>query len=113
MNLEVGFLELENGKCPFLDWEAKLDSLTRAAIRVRLNRIRSGNLGDCKAVQGLRGIHELRIHIGPGYRIYFGKAKERLIILLCGGDKRSQKRDLDRCREYWNLYKAEGRYGES
>lgn len=51
------------------------------------------------------GLYELRIHLGPGYRIYFGKVKDGIVIILCGGEKRSQQRDVKKALEYWQLYK--------
>ncbi len=94
MKIEVSYLELENGKAPYLDWEKKLDTAARAAARIRINRIRVGNFGDCKSIQGTTGLYELRFHLGPGFRIYFGKIKDSIVIILCGGDKRSQERDV-------------------
>ena len=105
MNIEVSFLALTNGKSPFLDWEKKLDKAVRGAARIRINRLRLGNFGDCKAIKGATGLFELRLYLGPGYRIYFGKAKETLVIILCGGDKGTQERDIHRAKEYWELYK--------
>lgn len=105
MSIEVGFLEFSNGKCPYLEWERKLDNSTRGAVRVRINRLRLANFGDCKSVKGAVGVYEARIHSGPGYRLYFGKAKDVLIILLCGGDKSTQKSDIQKAKEYWRLYK--------
>ena len=55
MNMEVGFLELSNGKSPYVDWEKKLDKASRAAIRIRINRLRLGNFGDCKVIKGTTG----------------------------------------------------------
>jgi putative addiction module killer protein len=105
MSIDVGFLELTNGKCPYLDWEQKLDKTVRGAVRIRINRLRLGNFGDCKTIQGIVGLYELKIHIGAGYRLYFGKAKDHLVIVLCGGDKRSQERDIEKAKEYWRFYK--------
>ena len=68
-------------------------------IRVRINRLRQGNLGDCRHLD--EGVYELRIHYGPGYRVYFGDLDGETIILLCGGDKRTQKRDIQKAKEYW------------
>lgn len=62
------------------------------------------NFGDCKPIKGAKGLHELRIHLGPGYRLYFGKAKDTLVIILCGGDKGDQTRDIEKDKEYWQLY---------
>src|SRR5262245_40652719 len=106
MELEVGFLELENGKCPYLDWEQKLDKSVRGEVRVRINRLRLGNLGDCKNIKGTTGLYELRIHLGAGYRLYFGKVHDIFVIVLCGGTKRSQEKDIEKAREYWRLYKS-------
>lgn len=105
MSIEVGFLEIAKGKCPFLDWEKKLDKSIRGAVRVRINRLRLGNFGDCKTIKGSTSLYEVRIHLGPGYRLYFGKVKETLIIILCGGDKGTQQRDIQKAKEYWQLYK--------
>ncbi len=105
MEIEVGFLELDNGKCPYLEWEHKLDKTVRGAVRTRINRLRLGNFGDCKTIKGTRGLYELRIHLGAGYRLYFGKDHDRFVIVLCGGAKRSQNRDIEKAKEYWKLYK--------
>jgi putative addiction module killer protein len=92
-----------DGKCPFEDWiKALKDVKARALIRVRLNRIILGNLGDCKSVGD--GVSELRIDFGPGYRIYFGQDGHTLIILLCAGSKRNQKKDIDQAKRYWSDY---------
>jgi putative addiction module killer protein len=81
----------------FREW---LDALVdqRAAIRIaqRIVRLQAGLIGDVKPVGG--GISELRIDYGPGYRVYFVRRGQVLIILLCGGDKRSQRRDIDRAK---------------
>ena len=61
-----------------------------------------GNYGDCKPAGA--GIFELRLHLGPGYRIYFGQEKQTLVILLMGGDKQTQERDILKAQEYWKDY---------
>ena len=97
-----------NGKCPFNEWLASLrDRQARARIRVKINRVRLGNLGDCKAVGD--GVLELRIDYGPGYRIYFGQVGTTLIILLCGGDKSSQSEDIKKAKKYWEDYSRRSR----
>jgi len=88
----------------FRKWIAKLkDKVAVAIIVSRLVRLESGYLGDAKPVGA--GISELRIHHGPGYRVYFRREGERIIVLLCGGDKDSQQRDIQRARQLavqWN-----------
>jgi len=89
----------EDGKNVFHDWLRSLkDVQARARIRVRLNRIRLGNFGDCKAVGG--GVKELRMDIGPGYRVYFAEEAPMSVLLLCGGMKKSQTQDIARACEY-------------
>ncbi len=79
-------------------WEHKLkDHKARAAIAARVFRLANGLLGDVAPV-GL-GISELRIHYGPGYRIYFKQNGNEIILLLCGGDKNTQKRDIDAAKK--------------
>ena len=89
------------GKVPFTLWLEELDANTKAIIRVRLGRVRLGNFGDCKPLKGIQGLWELRIDYGPGYRIYFGKKGTTIIIVLIGGSKRSQERDIEKATKYW------------
>ncbi|MBI5426926.1 MAG: type II toxin-antitoxin system RelE/ParE family toxin [Nitrospinae bacterium] len=79
----------------------------KVAVLTRLNRIRVGNPGDWKSVG--KGVCEFRIQQGPGYRIYFGKEKEdeNRIVILLGGDKNSQKRDIAKAQDYWADYRGE------
>ena len=76
----------------------------RAKIRIRLDRVRQGNLGDHKHVEN--GVWELRIDYGPGYRVYYGKDGNRLVLLLIGGDKRTQRRDIETAVTYLQDYEA-------
>ena len=104
-DVHVEILEylLENGQNPFREWlEGLKDRQARAKIRVRLNRIRLGNFGDCKSVG--RGVSELRVPYGPGYRVYFGRKGNTVVILLYGGDKSTQSRDITLAQEYWREY---------
>jgi putative addiction module killer protein len=73
-----------------------------AIVRARLNRVRLGNFGDCKPVG--EGVEELRIDFGPGYRVYFGREGSQVAILLCGGSKAAQARDIAKARRYWKEY---------
>ena len=95
----VRYYQTKSGVIPFRDWRSGFfDKRTRAAIDVRVTRIRSGNLSDSRPVGA--GVLESRIDFGPGYRIYYG-AHGDLIILLCGGDKASQDADIKLARDYW------------
>lgn len=75
----------------------------RAQIEIRLRRVLAGNFGDCKPVG--EGVSELRVDVGTGYRIYYGRHGQALVILLCGGDKSSQQADIKRAKEYWSDWK--------
>jgi len=82
----------------YAKWEQSLrDSIARAAITARIVRLSKGNFGDVKPVGD--GVSELRIHYGPGFRVYIQQRGSTIIILLCGGDKRSQTRDIARAKE--------------
>jgi putative addiction module killer protein len=94
----------ETGRNPFHEWLTDLRDLQmRGRIRVRLNRLRLGNFGDCKPVG--EGVLELRMDFGPGYRVYFAQDGEIVVILLCGGDKRTQHRDITTAKTFWKTYK--------
>lgn len=78
----------------FARWHVRLkDRVARLAIAKRIDRLAAGHFGDVRAVG--EGVRELRLHIGPGYRVYFVERAGQIIILLCGGDKRSQDRDIE------------------
>jgi putative addiction module killer protein len=92
------------GKEPFTDWVRSLSRQHRARVFTRLDRVETGNMGDCKSLGG--GVFELRLHFGPGYRIYFGEEGTTIILLLCGGDKSSQRKDIQRAKSYWEAYQT-------
>ena len=104
MTPEIEVLLFRRGKSvPTAHWIAALkDARTVGIIRARLNRIRLGNFGDCKPVGG--GVQELRIDFGPGYRVYFGRKGPSVVVLLCGGDKSTQARDVLIAQKYWKEY---------
>ena len=77
----------------FLRWLMRLrDRRAQARISVRLDRLEEGNFGDHRSIGG--GVSELRVDVGQGYRIYYTIRRQRIVILLCGGDKTSQQRDI-------------------
>ena len=95
----------EDGGEPFSEWVAGLrDKAAEARIRVRLRRVEAGNFGDCEPVG--EGVTELRIHVGAGCRVYFGRHGTTVVILLCGGDKSSQAADIRRAKDYWSEWKG-------
>lgn len=100
----IDFYQIPNGHEPFTEWFFSIqDTRVRQRIQARLTSVRAGNLGDHKFVGD--GVWELRLNFGAGYRIYFGKVDNTIVLLLCGGDKSSQKRDIRLAKNYWNEYK--------
>ncbi len=101
---EIEFYTTQNGRVPFTEWlESIRDVKARGRIEARLISLESGNFGDYKSVDG--GVFELRLHYGKGYRIYFAEVDNMIVLLLCGGDKSSQQRDIGRAKTYWRDYK--------
>ena len=100
----------EEGKAPFDDWFNKLDTPAALKVRTVLARIETGNLGDVKPVG--QGVSERRITFGPGYRVYFGQDGDTLVILLCGGTKKRQSKDIEQAKAFWGDYKIRKQMGD-
>ncbi len=101
---ELRIYETGEGEAPFVTWLDNLrDRKARANIRKRLDRVMLGNFGDFKSVG--QGILELRIDYGPGYRVYFALTGTLVVLLLCGGDKSTQKQDIQKAQEFWEDFK--------
>jgi putative addiction module killer protein len=95
------------GRIPFEEWIRGLrDVQARARIRARLARVRLGNIGDAHTVGG--GVWELRIDYGPGYRVYYARSGRATLLLLCGGEKRTQAVDIRQAQAYWTEYQQRG-----
>lgn len=95
------------GNEPFTDWLNSLrDPTTRRRILKRLLRLEQGYYGDVKPVGA--GINELRFFFGAGYRVYFAEDGDSIVVLLCGGDKDSQSRDIQRAKAFWKEYREHG-----
>ncbi len=93
-----------DGRDLYAEWLAGLaDRQARARVAVRVQRMKAGNFGDCKPIQD--GVWELRIDHGPGYRVYYAQAGQKLVLLLIGGDKRRQQADIAAAVDYWNDWK--------
>jgi putative addiction module killer protein len=96
-----------SGRIPFRDWLVELDKATRARVQARILRFETGNLGDYKDVGA--GVLEARLDFGPGYRVYFGRKGRDLVLLLLGGDKGSQKKDIKQAQQFWSSYLKENK----
>jgi putative addiction module killer protein len=101
--IEVRYYVTRGGQNVVDDWITSLnDSRTEARIMVRIERLRQGNLGDSKSLG--RSLHELRLDVGPGYRIYYAMIGRACVLLLNGRDKRRQSSDIERAREFFKDY---------
>jgi putative addiction module killer protein len=96
---------VDGGKSPFGDWFDALDPVTAARVDRYVRRMESGNFGTAKALKA--GVFELRLHFGPGYRVYYAVDGKTVIILLGGGDKRRQASDIAAAVARWERFKAE------
>lgn len=100
---DIEIYQDQNGELSFENWLNQLrDARARLKIKARLARVALGNIGDCNFID--EGVFELRIDYGAGYRIYFGQVGAKVILLLCGGDKSSQDRDIKTAKAYWRDY---------
>ena len=104
--MEIKLYQLENGKVPVDIWLNNLkDKRAKAKILIRLDRLLLGNFGDTKSVG--QGVSELRINEGKGYRLYYGREGNKLVILLCGGDKMTQQSDIKLAKKYWRKHREQ------
>ncbi|MCP4593198.1 MAG: type II toxin-antitoxin system RelE/ParE family toxin [bacterium] len=106
MNEVLEYLD-EQGRSPFARWFDRLNAAAAAKVASALSRMEQGNLSNTEGVGG--GVIEYRIDFGPGYRVYFGKDAETLIILVGGGTKKRQQRDIETARDRWKDYKRRKR----
>ncbi|MEM9806928.1 MAG: type II toxin-antitoxin system RelE/ParE family toxin [Cyanobacteria bacterium P01_D01_bin.56] len=95
----------EDSDCPFDEWFLKLDRQTQVRVDVRLDRVSLGNFGDHKSVG--EGVYELRFFFGPGYRVYYGLIGNQVVLLLTGGAKKKQTKDIKTAQKLWQDYKRE------
>lgn len=99
----------EAGRSPYVRWFDKLDATAAAKVATVLTRIAYGNLSNVKGVGS--GVYEYRLDYGPGYRIYFGKDGDKLVILLAGGTKKRQQKDIEAAQACWSDYKRRKKQG--
>jgi len=108
---QVRIFRTSDRREPFSDWLGKLrDARARQQVQARIARLRLGKLGDVKPIG--EGVSELRIDHGPGYRVYFGQDGPVLVILLCGGEKRTQATDIRSAKAFWAQYKQEQKHAD-
>jgi putative addiction module killer protein len=106
--MEIRIYSDKQAAQPLIVWlEALKDVRAKAQIQARMVRVAAGNFGDCKPLRD--GVQELRIDYGPGYRVYLSRQGPILVLLLCGGDKGDQSRDIERAIEYLKDWKERGK----
>ncbi|QQS14916.1 MAG: type II toxin-antitoxin system RelE/ParE family toxin [Rhodospirillales bacterium] len=105
--MELLEYQTEDTKRPFGDWFDSLDAIAAVRINTALTRLAAGNLSNVEPVGA--GVAECKIDWGPGYRIYFGKDGERIVILLTGGTKKRQSADIAKAKRFWDDYKRRKR----
>jgi putative addiction module killer protein len=100
---EIRYYVAPDGVQPFAKWFADLEPVSRAKVTRAIARVEQSNFSNVKSVG--EGVLEYRIDFGPGYRVYFGQDGEALVILLTGGTKKRQRRDINAAHAYWQDYK--------
>lgn len=101
--IDIQLYTASDGVSPFISWLERLkDKTVRYRIKERLDRVALGNLGDHKHLSD--GVSELRFNVGSGYRVYYSRQGEIIVLLLCGGDKHSQKEDIKQAKKYLKDY---------
>ncbi len=101
---EIEFYYNSKGESPIINWLDNIDNITRKRIQTRILRLASGNYGDFKKVN--KNILELRIDFGSGYRVYFAEINNKIVLLLYGGDKKTQTKDISRAIAYFEEYRG-------
>ena len=104
---EIRYYVARGGLQPFAEWFAELEAVARAKVTRAIVRLEQGNFSNVKSVG--EGVFEYRIDFGPGYRVYFGRDGETLVILLTGGTKKRQQRDIEAAHAFWQDYKLSKR----
>lgn len=101
--IQLRYYETAGGRFPFGEWLHTLDVSMRQRVQGRLSRVRLGHMGDAEPVG--EGVFEIKLDMGPGYRIYYGLHGRELVILLYAGDKRRQAADINKAKGYWRDYR--------
>jgi putative addiction module killer protein len=107
--IEIVEYEQEDGTHPFFKWVSNINTPAKLKVRTAVARMGEGNFSNVKAVG--QGVSEYRLDFGPGYRIYFGKDGDSLVILLGGGTKKRQNNDIETAQALWKEYKRRKKEG--
>ena len=99
---KIVMLRLDSGRVPFDSWHHKLEMVLQRRVDARITRLAVGNFGDHKPLGA--GVYELRIMKGPGLRVYYGLKGDETVVLIGGGDKASQKRDIAKAKKLWREF---------
>jgi len=110
IDVKIEMFLSRDGQSPFEDWFEGLDTQAAAKVATAVTRMGQENMSEAKGVGG--GLLEYRIHYGPGYRVYFGKDGNKIIILVGGGTKRHQSKDIEAVKTRWREYKQRKKEGE-
>jgi putative addiction module killer protein len=102
--LEIRELLVESSRSPYGKWFEDLDARAAAKVAVAITRLAAGNTSNVKGVG--EGVAELKIDFGPGYRVYFGRDGDRLVVLIGGGTKKGQNQDIAAAKKLWRDYKS-------
>ena len=103
--ITIHHYRLANGQHPFRDWLMKLaDTRARVAVLRRVDRLAEGNFGEHRFLEA--GVWELKVDVGPGYRVYYAQEGKAIVLLLSAGSKRTQSRDIARAVEYWKDHQS-------
>ena len=100
--MTVYYYQTDSGRCPFKEWFDSLDARFQQIVDARMTRVRRGLFGNAENLGG--GVSELKIDAGPGFRVYYGRAGKAVVLLLRGGDKKTQSTDIETARAYWADY---------
>ena len=106
MAFEIARYVRSDGNCPVAEWFATLAPAIQMRVSKAIAKVECGNFGNCRSITGGEGVCEIRMDFGPGYRLYYGIDGATIILLLCGGDKSTQRRDIEKAKEYWREYRS-------
>ena len=101
--VEIRYYVASGNTEPFANWFAELDPIASAKVSRAIARMQQGNFSNAKSAG--EGVFEYKIDFGPGYRVYYGRDGDKIVILLTGGTKKRQQRDIDAAQDYWRDYK--------